>query len=165
MYRRSTAAIHPVAGTIFFRGRTGYDGAMRHPHAGSALTSSLLTVGVIITLLVIAFLMLPKGFSDDLSRIGQGGNVVVLTHNKEAVQSLDLMALLDQVRGDYTGRIEFIVVDIDTDAGRAFTEQQQIGGSALLLFDPDGTRRGVLVSVRDESTLRAALDNAFGFSR
>jgi hypothetical protein len=138
---------------------------MRRAHAGSALSSSLLTVGVIITLLVIAFLMLPKGFSDDLSRIGQGSNVVVLMHNKEAVQSLDLMALLDGVRADYAGRIEFLAVDIDTDAGKALMEREQIGGSTLLLFDPDGTRRGVLVSVRDERTLRAALDNAYGLNR
>ena len=138
---------------------------MRRRHAGSTLTSSLLTVGIIVALLVIAFLMLPKGFSDDLSRIGQGTSVAVLTHNKEAVQSLDLMALLAKVRDDYAGQIDFLAVDIDTDAGKAFMEREQIGGSALLLFDPDGTRRGVLISVRDEQTLRAALDNAFGLSR
>lgn len=137
---------------------------MHRSQTGSALRSSLITVGIIAALLIIAFLMLPKGFSDDLSRIGQGSNVVVLTHNKEAVQSLDLMTLLNKVRSDYADRIEFLVVDIDTDAGRAFMEQQQIGGSALLLFDPDGTRRGVLVSVRDEQTLRAALGNAFGLN-
>lgn len=147
---------------VLFRGGSGYDGAMHRNETGSALRSSLITVGVIATLLVIAFLMLPKGFSDDLSRIGQDANVVVLTHNKEAVQSLDLMTLMNNIRGDYAGRIEFLAVDIDTDAGRAFMEQQQIGGSALLLFDPDGVRRGVLISVRDEQTLRAALDNAFG---
>jgi len=150
---------------VLFRDRTVYDGRMRRAHTGSALSSRLLTVGVIVVLLVIAFLMLPKGFSDDLSRIGQGSNVVVLTHNKEAVQSLDLMALLDKVRSDYAGQIEFLVVDIDTEAGKSFMEHEQIGGSALLLFDPDGTRRGVLMSVRDEQTLRAALDNAFGLNR
>lgn len=140
-------------------------GAMSSTQTGSALRSSLLTVGVIAALLVIAFLMLPKGFSDDLSRIGEGTNVVVLTHNKEAVQSLELMTLLDRVRADYAGRIEFLAVDIDTEMGQIFMEHEQVGGSILVLFDPDGTRRGVLVSVRDEQTLRAALDNAFGISR
>ncbi|MCC6207344.1 MAG: hypothetical protein IT488_04255 [Gammaproteobacteria bacterium] len=135
---------------------------MRRTQTGSALRSSLITLGVIVALLAVAFAMLPKGFSDDVSRIGQGSNVVVLMHNKEAVQSLDLMTLMNKVRTNYEGRIEFLAVDIDTDAGRAFMEQQQIGGSALLLFDPDGVRRGVLISVRDEQTLRAALDNAFG---
>jgi hypothetical protein len=132
---------------------------------GSALRSSLITVGIIAALLAIAFLMLPKGFSDDLSRIGRGSDVVVLTHNKEAVQSQELMTLMNKVRSDYAGRIEFLAVDIDTDAGKAFMQQQQIGGSALLLFDPDGTRRGVLMSVPDEQTLRVALDNAFGLDR
>lgn len=150
---------------VLFRGGTRYDGAMRHNESGSALRSSLITVGIIAALLVIAFMMLPRGFSDDLSHIGQGGNVVVLTHNKEAVQSLDLMTLMNKVRGDYDGRIEFLAVDIDTEAGQTFMERERIGGSALLLFGPDGARRGVLVSVRDEQTLRAALDNAFGISR
>jgi hypothetical protein len=140
-------------------------GAMPPAQTGSALRSSLLTVGIIAVLLVIAFLMLPKGFSDDLTRIGQGSDVVVLTHNKEAVQSQELMTLMNKVRADYAGRIEFLAVDIDTDAGKAFMQQQQIGGSALLLFDPDGTRRGVLMSVPDEQTLRVALDNAFGLNR
>jgi hypothetical protein len=139
-------------------------GAMPPAQTGSALRSSLLTVGVIAVLLVIAFLMLPKGFSDDLTRIGQGGDVVVLTHNKEAVQSQELMTLMNKVRADYAGKIEFLAVDIDTDAGKAFMQQQQIGGSALLLFDPDGTRRGVLMSVPDAQTLRVALDNAFGLN-
>jgi len=138
---------------------------MRPYETGSALRSSLITIGVIAALLVIAFLMLPRGFSDDLSRIGQGNNVVVLTHNKEAVQSLDLMTLMNDVRADYAGKIEFLAVDIDTEVGKAFMEHEQIGGSALLLFGPDGARRGVLVSVRDQQTLRAALDNAFGISR
>ncbi len=138
---------------------------MRPYETGSALRSSLITVGIIAVLLVIAFLMLPRGFSDDLSRIGQGNNVVVLTHNKEAVQSLDLMTLMNDVRADYAGQIEFLAVDIDTEVGKAFMEHEQIGGSALLLFGPDGARRGVLVSVRDQQTLRAALDNAFGISR
>jgi hypothetical protein len=139
-------------------------GAMPPAQTGSALRSSLLTVGIIAVLLVIAFLMLPKGFSDDLTRIGQGSDVVVLTHNKEAVQSQELMTLMNKVRADYAGRIEFLAVDIDTDAGKAFMQQQQIGGSALLLFDPDGTRRGVLMSVPDAQTLRVALDNAFGLN-
>lgn len=138
---------------------------MRHHETGSALNSRLITVGIIAVLLVIAFLMLPRGFSDDLSRIGQGTNVVVLTHNKEAVQSLDLMTLMNDVRADYAGQIEFLAVDIDTAPGQAFMEHEQIGGSALLLFGPDGARRGVLVSVRDQQTLRAALDNAFGINR
>ena len=162
------ARLYPHTGRAYLVGITGAPGTGKSTVV-NALTRTLRereqTVGIIAVLLVIAFLMLPRGFSDDLSRIGQGNNVVVLTHNKEAVQSLDLMTLMNDVRADYAGQIEFLAVDIDTEVGKAFMEHEQIGGSALLLFGPDGARRGVLVSVRDQQTLRAALDNAFGISR
>src|SRR5262245_40071363 len=110
----------PQACPFFFISGPAIMGAMPRPQTGSALRSSLITLGIIAALLVIAFMMLPKGFSDDLSRIGQGVDVVVLTHNKEAVQSQELMTLMNKIRMDYAGRIEFLAVDIDTDPGKAF---------------------------------------------
>lgn len=151
--------------SVLFRVRTGYHGAMRRAQTGSALRSSLTTLGVISVLLAIAFAMLPEGYSTDLSRIGQGSNAVVLVHNREAAQSLELMALLDQVRPDYSGRVEFLVVEAETEQGKAFMRQQQVGGGLLLLFGPDGVRRGTLVGVHEEQALRAAFDNAFGPGR
>lgn len=137
---------------------------MRNMQSGSALRSTLITVAVIVVLLAFAAMQLPQGFSDDLSRIGQGKNVVVLTHNKEAVQSANLMDLMNDIRGDYEGRVEFLAVDIGTREGEAFLRGQQVGASMLLLFGPDGERRGVLADIRNEQELRRALDKAFGTS-
>lgn len=134
---------------------------MHNSQTGSALRSTLITVAVIVTLLVIAATQLPRGFSDDLSRIGQGTNIVVLTHNKEAVQSANLMDMVNDIRDDYAGRVEFLAVDSGTQVGKTFMREQQVDTSVLVLFGPNGMRRGVLADITEEQALRKALDDAF----
>jgi hypothetical protein len=125
----------------------------------------LITAAVIVGLVAFVIAMLPKSFSEDLSRIGSGANVVVLVHNKNAIESQHLMDLLNAVRGDYAPQIEFLVADVDTDNGKAFMRTQQVGAAVLLLFGPDGTRHGVLSGPLDKAGLRAALDAAYGRNR
>lgn len=134
---------------------------MKKSHAGSTLRSSLITIVVIVALLGIAVIMLPKGYNDDLSKIGQGANVVVLIQNKGASQSMDLINLLNHVRDDYEDRVEFLIADTDTRDGKAFAQQQQLDSSMLVFFAPDGTRLNVVDSNIDEAGLRMALDNTF----
>lgn len=126
-----------------------------------AIRSSLITIAAIVILLAFAFSQLPKGFSNDLSRIGQGANVAVLLHNKESVQSLDFMDLVSKVRADYDKNIEFLVVDVNSQEGRSFMQQQQIKQPGLALFAPDGKRLGILNAINNEKALRAALKNYF----
>lgn len=105
-----------------------------------------------------AVLLLPKGFSDDLSKIGQGLPVVVLMHDKNSVKSLALMELLNKIRSDYAGKIDFLAVDIDSQEGQVFSRRQAVGGITLLLFDAHGIRRAVLDQSADENSLRSVLD-------
>ena len=137
---------------------------MKKQHSGSALRSSLITIVVIVVLLGIAVKMLPKGYNDDLSKIGQGTNIVVLVQNKGASQSMDLINLLDRVRDDYEDRVDFLIADIDTPEGKAFAQRQQLDSSMLVFFAPDGTRLKVTDSNINEAGLRMALDNAFRLS-
>jgi len=106
----------------------------------------------------VAVLLLPKGFSDDLSKIGQGLPVVVLMHDKNSVKSLALMELLNKIRSDYAGKIEFLAVDIDSQEGQVFSRRQAVGAITLLLFDAHGVRRAVLDQSADENLLRSVLD-------
>jgi len=134
---------------------------MQDNQTGSALSSSLLTLVAITVLLGIAVMMLPKGYDDDLSKVGQGVNTVVLIQNKGAQQSMDLLNLLNQVRDDYQGRVDFLIADVDTEEGLAFKNNQRLDSSELVLFGPDGTQLNVLNNSIDEAGLRKALDNAF----
>ena len=134
---------------------------MQNRQTGSARTSSLITIGIIVILLAIAFTLLPKGFSTDLTRIGKGSNVAVLAHSNKSVQSLNLTSLVGKIRGDYDNKIEFLLVDVNTQEGRSFMQQQQLEQTGLVLFAPDGKQLGVLRDIKDEKALRAALNNYF----
>ena len=128
---------------------------------GSTLRSSLLTIAGIIALLAFLTTQLPKGYKDDLSRVGKGTSAAVLIHNKNGVQSLDFMTLVDKVRADFEGQVEFLIADVDTDSGRKFMQAHQISKIGLVLFAPDGTRLRVIDAALDEEALRRAL---IGFS-
>lgn len=133
---------------------------MYHAQTGSTARTSIIVLAVIAVFIVVAVLLLPRGFKSDLSVIGQGTPVVVLAHNKDSVQSLNLMDMLNKVRSDYDGSMEFRVVDNGTPQGRTFITQQQVNLGTLLLFGPDGTRQRVVNGVTDEAVLRATLDAA-----
>lgn len=138
---------------------------MRNLQTGSALRSSLITIAVIVILLGIAVMMLPEGYNDDLSMIGQGSNIVVLVQNKGAQQSMNLLNLLNEVRSDYAGKVEFLIADSDTPEGQMFENRQQLDSSVLAFFGPDGTRLNVIGSNIDETRLREVLNNTFRLSR
>jgi len=117
-----------------------------------------ITILVVCLVIIFAVLLLPKGFSDDLSRIGQGVPAVVLMHDRNSVKSQGLMELLNKIRPDYAGRIEFLAVDIDSQEGRTFSRQQAVGAVVLLCFDARGGRRALLDQTVDAKTLRSVLE-------
>lgn len=132
---------------------------MTYTQTGSATRTSLMVVLVIGGLLAVAVMLLPKGFSDDLSKIGQGSAVVVLTYDKNLVGSMIFMELLNKVRSDYAGEVEFLAVDINTRKGQNFSRRHGIGAIVLVLFGPDGVRRGFLNGGIGEKVLRSEIDN------
>jgi hypothetical protein len=109
----------------------------------------------------LAIWTLPRGYSTDLSRIGQGGNVVVQVHDHGLVSSTTLMESLNKVRHDYEGVIEFVVADLQIPAGRAFAQTHNAEAATLLLFAPDGTRLGVVQGAHEPVVLRQILDQVY----
>lgn len=131
---------------------------MARVQTGSTKMINLAILLVIGVTLVVAVMLLPKGFSDDLSKIGQGSVVVVLTHNKNAVSSIEMMEMLNRVRPDYGTKVDFLAADIDTPEGEAFARQQRAGGVVLVIFGKDGSKLGLLSDSTDEQKLRSTLD-------
>lgn len=126
--------------------------------AGTVSRSGLIVVVIVCFVLGLAAMLLPKGFSDDLSKIGQGMAVIVLTHDKNSVRSMELMSLLNKIRADYKGTIEFMAVDIDSREGQIFSQRQGVDGIMLILFDATGGRQLVFDRSVSEMDLRFALD-------
>ncbi len=116
--------------------------------------------GVICGLLFVMFMLLPKGFKADLSLVGQGAVSIVLTHDKNLVNSVQLMELLNEVRSDYEPAVEFLAVDVVTPVGKSFLLDQQVGAVQLVIFGPAGERMTVLDSRVSEAELRLVLDKA-----
>ena len=132
---------------------------MTYAQTGSARHTNLVIILFVCVILVAAAMLLPKGFSDNLSIIGQGSVVVVLTHDKNTAGGVVTMDMLNKVRSDYKGKVDFLAVDVNTPEGQAFTRQQGVGAIVLVLFGPDGSRRDVLGAGIGEQELRSALDD------
>lgn len=113
---------------------------------------------------VIAFLggafkfLLPKGYSNDLSLIGKGKAVMVLVRDNQTVQSHDLMEVMDNLRDQYQGTIEFLLTDYNTPQGTAFIKQNEASRVSLVLFNAQGNRTKVLHAPQDAGSLADELD-------
>ena len=131
---------------------------MTYSQNGFARYINLIIIFVVCAILVTAVMLLPKGFSDDLSKIGQGSVVLVLTHDKNTVGGMVAMELLNTVRSDYEGMVDFLAVDVNSSQGQAFTRQQGVSSDVLILFGPNGSRRDVLGADISEKELRSILN-------
>jgi thioredoxin-like negative regulator of GroEL len=118
------------------------------------VVSALVVLGLV-------FLNLPRGYSADLSRIGQGGNIVVYVHDHYLVDSTRLMENLDKLRGEYAGTVDFVVADMQVAEGQDFAKAHHVEAATLLFFSPDGTLLGDVRGMQDIGFLRDSLNRAF----
>ena len=106
---------------------------------------------------------LPSGaYPTDLSRIGAGRPAVVLAHDANYVSGMEVMELMNVVRGDYADRVEFLVAHLGMQDARDFASLHAAGDGTVLLFTGDGRRVSVLHQPRTVDELRQALVLAFG---
>lgn len=132
---------------------------MTYEQTGSAKLIKLGVILAICGIIAIGVMLLPKGFKDDLSVIGQGSASVVLTQDKDLVGTATVMALLNKIRPDYEGKVNFLAVDVNTPIGQNFMQQQGVGSIALVIFGLDGSRQAVFRRGVGEAELRSTLDN------
>lgn len=120
-------------------------------------------VGILLLLFAAAAAMnLPHGYSDDLSRIGKGQATIVLIRDKNSVNSIDLIQVLDSVRDKYTGKVEFLLTDFDTPEGRAFISANHVPSITLVLFDAGGSVVKVLHPPQTAESVQQEIAGAFG---
>jgi hypothetical protein len=132
----------------------------RVPGRGSKV--KWIVIGLLLLLVPIVVMNLPKGYSDDLSRIGKGKPAVVLVRDKAAVQSFELMNLLNGIRGQYDGQVEFLLTDFDTPEGRAFMKANNAARASLVLFDAGGKPVNILYAPQTAGTLQQQIGGMIG---
>jgi hypothetical protein len=118
--------------------------------------------GILLLIAAAAAMNLPRGYSDDLSRIGKGRAVVVLVHNKNSPESIELMQVLDDVRGKYSGRVEFLLTEPNTPQGKAFMAANNAPSVSLVLFDTSGKQVKVLGIPQTEGNVQQEIASALG---
>ncbi|MDZ4263693.1 MAG: hypothetical protein U1B30_15360 [Pseudomonadota bacterium] len=119
------------------------------------------TAILIIAGLIFVVLELPQGYSDDLSVIGQGQNVVVVIHDSKKFPSVEFLSRMNEIRDEYRGRIAFCVADITDKKGAAFAAEQKTIPPSLLLFAADGSRLGEIKGGRSSEVVRDAIKQIF----
>lgn len=118
--------------------------------------------GMLLLFAAVIAMNLPRGYSDDLSRIGKGKVAVVLVRDKNAVQSFDLMEVMDAVRGKYAGQVEFLLTDSDTPEGRAFIADKGAARVTLVVLDGNGKTLDVLSPPQTAASVQQAITVAIG---
>ena len=123
--------------------------------AANRNTRKIRWIVAVLLLLIAATVMmnLPRGFSDDLSQIGKGRTAVVLVRDKDAVESMQLMNAVNGIRGQFAGRVVFLLTDYDTPEGRAFIAAHNAARITLVLFDPSGKEVKVLQAPQTPASL------------
>lgn len=123
-------------------------------------------VGVILLMFATAVAMnLPRGYSDDLSRIGKGKAAVVLVRDKNAVQSFDLVEVMNGLRDQYAGRVEFLLTDFNTPEGRAFIAAKGGARVTLVVLDASGKMANVLYPPQTTESVEQAIAGVLGVAQ
>lgn len=122
-----------------------------------------LTIAAIAVFAGAVLTLLPRGYSRDLSQIGKGVNAVVQIHDHNQVSSQQLMDALNKLRGDYEGRVIFLVADIYTPEGKEFATAHGTESAALVFFAPNGEKLTMLHGLQDKDTIRKNIDQAFHY--
>jgi len=104
------------------------------------------------------------GYPTDLSKIGAGRATLVLTHDSAYLSGSEVMELMNGIRADYAGRVDFLVASLSMADARAFAKRHAARDGDVLLFAGDGRLLGMLNQPSSQDELRRAMAEAFGNS-
>jgi len=99
-------------------------------------------------------------YPTDLTRVGAGTPTLVLAHDNSYIGGAAVMELMNDLRGDYTGRVDFLVAHLQMADGAAFARRFGAQDGTVMLFGADGRSLGILHMPRSVGELKGALDQA-----
>jgi hypothetical protein len=120
---------------------------------------ALITVAVVVGGLALLFTQLPRGaFSTDLSGIGQGTPALVVARDSNYLAGAEVMDLINTIRPEYEGRVEFLAAHLGHPDGQAFARRHDMEDAVVVVFGADGLPAARLVIPQTAEELRVALD-------
>ena len=99
----------------------------------------LITLAITALVLALVWSQLPRSpYSTELTRIGQGQPALVLAYDIQSMGGMEVMAMMDDLRGEYADRVEFLVAPLGAPHGRAFGQQHDAVNGTVVLFSANG---------------------------
>lgn len=96
-------------------------------------------------MVAIAWTQLPRvGVATDLSVVGQGEPVLVLTRDVNYLGGAEVLELLKPIQSQYAGQVHFRIAHLGQPDGRAFADRHSTQDGDLTLLDESGQRIGAL---------------------
>jgi hypothetical protein len=118
----------------------------------------LFALSILALLMLGGWLLMPKPISTDLSQVGQGRPAVVLAYENFSPTGGEALARLNNLRGEYEGRMVFALADLGTPQGRAFANRYALHDGLAVILTADGKVHSSGVVPVDPQALRARLD-------
>lgn len=103
------------------------------------------------------------GYPTDLSQIGNGRPALVLAHDSNYAGGMGVMYLMNEIRDEYAGRVDFLVAHLGLADGQEFARRHGVRDGVVLLFTADGRNVSILHQPKNVEELRGALNQSFGF--
>lgn len=103
------------------------------------------------------------GYPTDLTKIGTGRPTLVLAHDSNYSGGMEVMYLMNEIRDDYSGRVDFLVAHLGMADGQEFARHHGARDGVVLLFSGDGRNVSFLSKPQSIDELRLALNQAFNF--
>ena len=124
----------------------------------------LVPITILFTIAIFSYLWY-EGTNDvnDLSLIGKGENIIVQIHDPGWGSCRELKRVVNSLKPEYTGKIRFILADLNSREGRWFAEYHNVSRVTLLFFKPDGTKITSLSGELDANNLRNVFDRVFEY--
>ena len=124
----------------------------------------IIAVVSIIAASALIFSQLPtQGFQSDLSKVGNGSPTVVLGFQNHSPVGIQAMDKVNQVRGDFQDRADFIIADLIENDGATFAEEHGTRDGYIGIFSASGDRQNVYEVPEDPQALRQILERELGY--
>jgi hypothetical protein len=122
-------------------------------------TKWLIYLAIIGGVIALVWSQLPRSpYPTDLARIGQGQPALVLAYDIQSMGGMEVMGMMDDLRGEYAERIEFLVAPLGAPQGRAFGQRHDAINGTVVLFTAQGAAVNTVHLPLNTAELRQALE-------
>lgn len=125
----------------------------------------LIYMAVVAGVVALIWSQLPRSpYSTDLARIGQGQPALVLAYDIQSMGGMAVMAMMDDLRGEYAERIAFLVAPLGAPHGHAFGKRFEAVNGTVVLFSAKGTVVSTVHLPANTAELQKALEGLLAHS-